>query len=80
MTGTPAPGAGASEVARLHPLLTFLRHQPYGGAGGRRLWEVRVLFTHESQLCALYIWCGHPDVRHTRSKFQCQSVACMISI
>lgn len=46
VTGTPAPGAGAAELARLHPLLTFLRHRPYGGAAGKRLWDVSICCSH----------------------------------
>ena len=48
LTGTPAPASPADAVPRLHPLLAFLRHDPYGKGTRRtfdavlaRPWEAR---------------------------------------
>ena len=38
MSGTPTPSTPTSHVAHLHPLLAFLRQQPYGSH--RKTWEV----------------------------------------
>lgn len=38
MTGTPTPNTPTSHVAHLFPLLSFLRHRPYGAH--YKLWVV----------------------------------------
>lgn len=59
VTGTPAPGGGASQVGRLLPLLVFLRHHPFGLPCGRRLWDVRATMTHPDPPIGRPI--AHPD-------------------